>query len=124
MDFTLLFIEVFFTSLVYTAPLFITLALGIVILGRVVGFIEGWSWLDSIYYAFITATTVGYGDFSPKHSVSKVLAILITFKGMVFTGIMVAVALQTAGKAFDASPHYHELLEKIERIEKAYGETP
>lgn len=33
--------------------------------GTIMGRIEGWSITDSIYYSFITAGTLGYGDFSP-----------------------------------------------------------
>lgn len=124
MYFTLYFVDVFFTALIYTAPLFIALALVIIGLGRIVGWMEGWSWIDSVYYAFITATTVGYGDFHPHKSLSKLLSILVTFTGMVFTGILVALALQASTKAFDASPDYQELMNEMEKIEKFYETKP
>ena len=28
---------------------------------------EGWSWLDSSYFSFITLTTIGFGDMVPDH---------------------------------------------------------
>jgi len=28
-------------------------------------YIEGWSWVDSLYFSVITLTTIRYGDFSP-----------------------------------------------------------
>ncbi|MGB0274342.1 MAG: potassium channel family protein [Flavobacteriaceae bacterium] len=33
--------------------------------------IEGWSWLDSLYFSVITLTTIGYGDFSPQTDLGK-----------------------------------------------------
>lgn len=40
------------------------------------GQLEGWSWFDSVYYSFITAGTLGYGDFSPKTQFGRMLAVL------------------------------------------------
>lgn len=36
---------------------------------------EGWSWVDSLYFSAATLTTVGYGDFVPTHDASKLFAI-------------------------------------------------
>ena len=30
-------------------------------------YLEGWSWIDALYFSIITLTTIGYGDFSPNH---------------------------------------------------------
>ena len=62
---------------------------------------EGWSNADSLYYGFITATTVGYGDMTPATGLGKVYAIILAMIGLVFTGIMVALAVEAAGTVFD-----------------------
>mgnify|MGYP000687006881 FL=1 len=52
-------------------------------LGSVVyHFLEGWSWLDSIYFSIITLTTIGYGDFSPQTSGGKLFTIFYILIGI------------------------------------------
>ncbi len=38
-------------------------------------FVEGWSWVDSIYFSFISLTTVGFGDITPETSLGKIFTI-------------------------------------------------
>lgn len=44
--------------------------------------IESWSVIDSLYFATMTITTVGYGDFVPTHDVSKIITIIYAFSGI------------------------------------------
>ena len=93
---TVTFLKQFFTGLWLMLPLILSLALLITLLGRAVGKQEGWSPFDSFYWSFITATTVGYGDFRPLKRKSRILAIIVAFLGLTLTGIMIAVAVQAA----------------------------
>jgi voltage-gated potassium channel len=113
MDFTFDFIRVFSIALLYAAPLTISLILIIVILGHIVGKLEGWSKSDSLYYSFITATTVGYGDFRPSKKMAKLLAVIIAFTGLVFTGIIVAIAIHSATHAFKTTHDATKILEQV-----------
>jgi hypothetical protein len=114
MEFTFDFIRMFAGGLFYAAPLLAALALVIVILGHFIGKLEGWSKPDALYYAFITATTVGYGDFHPRKKRSKFLAIVVAFVGIVFTGIVVAIALHAATHAFKETHDATKLIEKVD----------
>ena len=44
--------------------------------------IEGWRYLDSLYFSVATVTTVGYGDFSPVTDVGKIYTIFFSFFGI------------------------------------------
>ena len=114
MEFTFEFIRMFSIGLFYAGPLLATLALIIVILGHFLGKIEGWSKFDAIYHAFIAATTIGYGDFRPTRKRSKILAIAIGFVGIVFTGILVAIALHAATHAFQETHDVKKLIEQVD----------
>jgi len=44
--------------------------------------IEGWGWLDSVYYTVVTITTIGFGDFSPKTDLGKIVTIFYGLNGV------------------------------------------
>jgi len=98
------FLKEFLFDLWVTSPVLLSLATVVTLLGQVVGKKEGWSPFDSFYWAFITATTVGYGDLRPAKRSSRVLAIVIALAGLILSGILVAVAVHAATIALAA--HY------------------
>jgi hypothetical protein len=88
------FFRYIFRIIKFIWPIFSSLLILIMLLGLVTGIREGWSIGDSLYYAFITAFTIGYGDFSPKYPLTKILAVVIGLVGFLFTGVLVAIAVE------------------------------
>lgn len=113
MEFTFAFIEVFAIALYYLSPLLLFLLFLMTILGYFVGRTENWSVVDSLYYTFITATTVGYGDFHPLAHRSKLFAIIIALLGLLCTGLIVAAGLKAAEVAFTNSYEIDQVVYRL-----------
>lgn len=45
-------------------------------------FLEGWTWVDSLYFSVVAVTTVGFGDLAPSTDPSKLFTV-----GYVLVGI-------------------------------------
>lgn len=102
------FLKEFGFGLWLSLPLSLSLATTITLLGLVVGRKEGWPRFDSVYWSFITATTVGYGDIRPVKRASRIIAVLIALLGLTLTGILIAVGVHAATLALAA----HDAFEK------------
>jgi hypothetical protein len=63
-------------------------------LGAVIGLLERWSVGDSIYFTFVTALTVGYGDLAPKRMSARMIALAIAFSGVLLTGLVAAIGVR------------------------------
>lgn len=101
MEFTITFIELTFWSLYLVAPLLILFSALITLLGLIVSQLEKWNKFDGLYWSFITATTVGYGDIRPLRKRSKIISVIIALIGMMFTGVIIAIVLNTASIAIE-----------------------
>jgi len=62
--------------------------------GLLIGHLEGWRIDEALYFAFVTGLTIGYGDLTPRHVVSRFLAVMIGFAGIVLTGLVAAVSVE------------------------------
>ena len=88
------FVAGLFTGLRVVWPI-LSVLLGLIIaLGLVVGLVEGWSVHESIYFAFVSGLTIGYGDLAPKSMLTRVLAILIGVCGVLVTALVAAIAVK------------------------------
>ena len=66
--------------------------LALVVVGAAaVALVEKMPFADALYFAFVTGLTIGYGDIVVITHFGRLVAILIGFVGILFTGLMVAV---------------------------------
>src|SRR5215471_5839758 len=75
-------------------PVLSVLLLAIAVLGIAAGRLEGWSLPESMYFAFVSGLTIGYGDFSPKTGLARLLAVAIGICGILLTALVAAIAVK------------------------------
>ena len=55
--------------------------------------VEGWHWVDALYFSATTLSTVGLGDLSPQTQIGKIFTVVYIFVGV---GVFVALFAQFA----------------------------
>jgi voltage-gated potassium channel len=99
MEVTLSFLRHFSRGLAYISPILLLLLLLILAGAWLFHRIEGRPWGEAVYMAFITAITIGYGDMTPQRPVTRLTAILLGLVGVIFTGIIVSLAVYATSEA-------------------------
>ena len=67
----------------------------------VIALVEGISIGNSMYLSFITAFTIGYGDITPVTIIGRVLSVIIGIIGIVFTGLVIAIATRALASTIE-----------------------
>ena len=76
-----LFLDVFLDSRTRPVLIYVTF---IVMIGAILfHWLEGWNWIDSFYFVIITLTTIGYGDFTPSTTITKLITIFYGVNGVI-----------------------------------------
>jgi Ion channel len=70
-----------------------------VVLGLLIGALEGWPVGDAVYFTFVTGLTVGYGDIVPRQALGRALAVLIGVSGLFLTGVVAGIAVYAMHRA-------------------------
>ena len=66
-------------------------------------FFERMPFADTLYFAFVTGLTIGYGDIVMKTPGGRLIALLIGLVGILFTGLMVAVLVYAVRESLEES---------------------
>src|SRR5262245_66229703 len=82
-----------------TWPVLSTILAIQVALGLLIGFVEGWSLGDAVYFTFVTGLTLGYGDIVPQQALTRALAIVVGISGLFRRGLRAAVAVHRLARA-------------------------
>lgn len=72
------------------------------VLGALVAYFEQWPFSQATYFTFVTGLTIGYGDLVPSHFVTRLVAVLIGFIGILLTGLIAALGVHALQDAKDA----------------------
>ena len=65
--------------------------------------IEKMPFSDTLYFAFVTGLTIGYGDIVALTPAGRLIALLIGLVGILFTGLIVAVLVHSVRESMTES---------------------
>ena len=89
--------------------------IGVILAGSVLICItEGMSFTNALWWAFVTATTVGYGDISPKTGIGRIIAVVLMISGISTIGMLTGtIFTYFIGMTKHKTTYKGELLENI-----------
>ncbi len=73
----------------------------------IIAIAEGMNYWKALYLTFITGLTIGYGDIAPVTVAGRIVCVLIGLLGIVFFGIVVAVATRALAHAVEEKRDVH-----------------
>jgi hypothetical protein len=93
------FLRGLFAELRVVWPILSVLLALMVGLGLTIGWREGWSIEEAVFFTFVSGLTIGYGDLVPRFPLTRALAIAIGLCGVLLTALLAAVAVQALASA-------------------------
>jgi hypothetical protein len=93
----------FFRAVWHVRTIILALIALVVAGAAVLAYLEKFAFADTLYFAFVTGMTIGYGDIVMKTPVGRLVALLIGFIGILFTGLLVAVLVHSVQESLEES---------------------
>jgi hypothetical protein len=100
------FTDFFFHAVWHVKSVILALIALIVAGAAAITFFEKMPFADTLYFAFVTGLTIGYGDIVMKTPGGRLIALLIGLVGILFTGLVVAVLVHAVRESLEES-HKH-----------------
>ena len=88
------FVQYFVRYLLVVREVILGLLALIVLGGFAFSYVEDHPVSESLYFAFVTAVPIGFGDVVPVTSVGRVISVGIGLVGMLFVGLIIAIAVR------------------------------
>lgn len=98
----------------------------IIVAAGIYSLTEGASYANSVWWAIVTATTVGYGDISPHTLLGRTVAVLLMFNGIGIIGMLtsaITAYLSDADTTDDIITTQIDNLTKIKKLLDSGGIT-
>lgn len=95
----LTFLKYFFRYVTYVRDVILGLVFLMLIGAIAISHFENMRLGDAIYFACVTGLSVGYGDIVPVTPAGRILSVAIGMIGLVFTGLVIAVATRALTEA-------------------------
>ncbi|KAG0307783.1 hypothetical protein BGZ98_009788 [Dissophora globulifera] len=84
-------------------------------------YIEGWAYLDALFFVFITVTTIGFGDKVPTTAGGRVFVVFYAAGGIVFLGVIISsmryVILEAVERGFNNRAKKRKAKRQARRME-------
>jgi len=96
-----IFVRHFFSILMMVRHVLIALLVLIAMGAGLISIAEEMNYWEALYLTLITGLTVGYGDVAPTTVLGRIVSVLVALIGLVFFGLVVAVANRAIVKTLE-----------------------